>query len=223
MDLPPTIFIAIGAVLAAFISGVFTYVNLITSKDQKTSEFRQEWINSLREELSNFIAAVDHIGSLLVYYKESCENHDTLQERYDKVIHDHPDLLTKINSDYSKIKLRVNPEEDKEFLRKLVVVYEIFSEGDIPNSLGEINEKISSLIEEAQTLLKREWERVKTGEPTYRITKYAALLFLSIVLLSGWELYDSFKKPEAATQEQVQEQENPNKSSKCGAVTGAHS
>jgi hypothetical protein len=36
MDLPATVYIAIGAIAAAFITGAFSFVNLIIAKDQKT-------------------------------------------------------------------------------------------------------------------------------------------------------------------------------------------
>ena len=44
------------AILVALISGVFSLVGLIISKEAKLSEFRQAWIDALREDLSNFTA-----------------------------------------------------------------------------------------------------------------------------------------------------------------------
>jgi len=44
--------IVFGTVLAALIAGVFSYFNLVNSKEQKVSEFRQAWNNSLRSGLS---------------------------------------------------------------------------------------------------------------------------------------------------------------------------
>ncbi len=185
MDLPPTIYIGIGAVIAAFISGIFTYVNLISSKDQKISEFRQDWINGLRLDLSEFMATVNHVSSLLVYYSESCENNHIAHDRFDKFIHNNHELLTKIEAAYFRILLRINPEEDKIFISKLEMVHELCSGIAIPESSNDIQRKIELLTSESQILLKREWKKVKKGEPSYWITKYIALLFICATIIAG--------------------------------------
>jgi hypothetical protein len=185
MIYPPA---AVGAVAAAFITGVFTFVNLVTSKDQKTSEFRQSWIDNLRQDISEFTAAVDHISSLLVYYDATCTTQEALQERYDKVIHTNADLLTKVKSSYYRILLRVNPIEDKKFIKRLHRVHKLYAEGKIPSSPEQIDNTVKKFIKESQILLKREWRRVKKGEVSFWITKYAALALLVIVLIFGYEL-----------------------------------
>ena len=48
--------VAIGAIAAALIAGLISLLGLIISKEQKTSEFRQAWIDGLRSELSLVIA-----------------------------------------------------------------------------------------------------------------------------------------------------------------------
>jgi len=44
--------IAIGAIIAATITGLISLLGLIISKEQKISDFRQAWIDNLRTELS---------------------------------------------------------------------------------------------------------------------------------------------------------------------------
>jgi len=44
--------LSIGAVIAGFVS----ILGLIISKEQKTSEFRQTWIDSLRSDIASLIA-----------------------------------------------------------------------------------------------------------------------------------------------------------------------
>lgn len=53
--------IAIGAIAAALIAGLVSLLGLIISKEQKTSEFRQAWIDALRKELSAVIAHTNAI------------------------------------------------------------------------------------------------------------------------------------------------------------------
>ena len=45
MDIPSPAYVAIGAIFAAIIAGGISFIIAVISKDQKTSEFRQEWIN----------------------------------------------------------------------------------------------------------------------------------------------------------------------------------
>lgn len=47
------IFIALGAVLAAFLTGTVSFISLINSKEQKTSEFRQSWVDNLRNDIAD--------------------------------------------------------------------------------------------------------------------------------------------------------------------------
>jgi hypothetical protein len=53
MDIPP---LALGVIIAAVITGFISFAGLILAKEQKTSEFRQSWIDSLREEMSEYLA-----------------------------------------------------------------------------------------------------------------------------------------------------------------------
>lgn len=46
---------AIGAIAAASIAGLLAFLSLIIAKENKTSEFRQAWIDSLRLDLSKLI------------------------------------------------------------------------------------------------------------------------------------------------------------------------
>jgi hypothetical protein len=53
--------IAIGAIAAALIAGLIFLLSLVISKEQKISDFRQEWINSLRSEIAALIAHANAI------------------------------------------------------------------------------------------------------------------------------------------------------------------
>jgi hypothetical protein len=43
---------AVGAVIAAIIAGSIALLGLIISKEQKVSEFRQQWIDALRQDIA---------------------------------------------------------------------------------------------------------------------------------------------------------------------------
>lgn len=63
-DFPVQALIPIGAIVAALVAGFFSVLSLIVSKEQKISEFRQQWIDSLRQELSDHMAAVVSLSSM---------------------------------------------------------------------------------------------------------------------------------------------------------------
>ena len=63
MDQIPSV--AVGAVVAALIAGTVSLLGLIISKEQKTSEFRQAWIDALRNDLitARIAGVVSVLGS----------------------------------------------------------------------------------------------------------------------------------------------------------------
>ncbi|KZB70678.1 MULTISPECIES: hypothetical protein [Thalassospira] len=152
-------------IIAAFIAGFFSFVGIIISKENKTSEFRQDWINSLRSEVANLIscarAAVDG-------YQFKVEDVPGHWERMK------PDFQ-KMNEAGARVRMLLNPSESlsKEVLSTLVQMEKLFT-----NDQGPDREKLYSLdrklVEQVNAVLKEEWERVKAGEPAYKRTKYLA-------------------------------------------------
>nr|WP_315485641.1 hypothetical protein [uncultured Undibacterium sp.] len=56
MGISPSISPAVGAITAALIGGTISITSMMSSKDQKTTEFRQKWIDMLRNKISDFVA-----------------------------------------------------------------------------------------------------------------------------------------------------------------------
>jgi hypothetical protein len=74
---------AIGAVVAALIAGTVSLLGLIISKEQKTSEFRQAWIDALRCDLSAFLTQINAIhDSINVRYENLADKVETLRPLY---------------------------------------------------------------------------------------------------------------------------------------------
>jgi hypothetical protein len=63
----------LATISAALIAGYFSFVTLINSKEQKTSEFRQNWIDSLRNDIAEFTSSVYFIK---FYYQQGAKNTD---------------------------------------------------------------------------------------------------------------------------------------------------
>ncbi|MBS3927686.1 MAG: hypothetical protein KGZ65_03740 [Sphingomonadales bacterium] len=61
----PKLYMAIGPIIAAIIGAVVTLASLIISKESKLSEFRQAWIDSLRQEIADLLSNILHIKKLV--------------------------------------------------------------------------------------------------------------------------------------------------------------
>ena len=176
--------ITFGAVGAAFVAAIVSLIGLILGKEQKTSEFRREWINGLRDEIAQFVTNVTAISDQVKRsFSDDNEKLETLAPYY-----------VSVNSASNSIRLRLNPDEpsSKEIL-DLMDEIEESSASDTTISCSNIACLEGRLITFAQKLLKSEWRRVKSGELAFRLAKYiatAALVMLAVILLV-WSLRDS--------------------------------
>lgn len=169
----------LAAVAAAFIAGYFSFVSLINSKEQKTSEFRQNWIDSLRKEISDFTASVYHIK---YYYQQGSNNSDR------EFIAGIKDIHIQYVSSSTSILLRINANESDRYL-KLV-------NDEFLNTLNQILDLVNSsnydaaslkctdLVNRAKPLLKEEWGRVKAGERGYKISKYFSMALFACTIIA---------------------------------------
>jgi hypothetical protein len=184
-NLPLQALIPIGVVTAALIAGFFSLLNLIISKEQKVSEFRQQWIDSLRQELSDHMAALVSLSSIL-------EDGNSKDKESLKI---ESDLRQKIASTFISIKLRINPEDsnekirtiNKNVLRLLDEERGLFNESKFKAARLKCNEITTASI----PMLKEEWGRVKKGEDVYVWTRRMAIALFTASLFSL--LYLSFK------------------------------
>lgn len=186
INLPDTVFIAFGVVTAAVIAGVFSYINLVSVKESKVSEFRQNWINDLRKELSEYISATRSLIEKLRH-----DNHRQMIPRQDFMAkkNNHGDLYNQMLNSKTSILLRINDKEkekaikalNNEFLSLVEEIHNDFESAEFDKS----EEKIETLISKSRELLKYEWNRARDGERGYRTAKNAALttVMLSIAFL----------------------------------------
>lgn len=182
MELDPKIWIAIAAITAALISAIISVVNMVISKDQKTTEFRQEWINSVRLEISNITALAKSIRSqshIIDYLESKPETKKDAIEHLSDVVKNYSKDL---NNCYSKLLLFLNPKEHKNLI-SLIDTLVSLSNVSSKTKTGEVTRQSDLVIEESQKVLKKEWNIVKRGEITFVITKYIFIISLSIILL----------------------------------------
>lgn len=164
------VLVTIGATLVvALIAGVVSLVVSILAKDQKTSEFRQAWIDGLRNDVSQLIAhlaVVKTMSKIVRVQSQSDIRSYVLSKQQDF-------LETAMLS--SRIRLRLNPSEHQALLA-------LIKDPDGTGSSEEAMElHMEKIADEAQEILKTEWERVKRGESSFvwlkSISRLAVIVF----------------------------------------------
>jgi hypothetical protein len=173
----------VGLVIAAVIAGYVAFFSLIISKEQTVSEFRQRWIDALREDIA---AVVSHVAGV---------QGTTIVEK------DNPELWRRVKEDFlefhevvARIKLRLNPDEARKkekgptaaVLKALDDLDATFS-SPVPELL-RLQGILETLITNSQKILKENWKRVRSGETIFRITKWLTL-GLTILVVIGALLY----------------------------------
>lgn len=163
-------------IVVALIAAVVSFLGLVISKEQKISDFRQAWINTLRDDISKFITEADRINKLLLEHgtARASEKTDAATEFFR-----HSPTLIGI---LYKIELSINPREKifHDLLLALHAIIERFRhEGWI--SPYAFQEHIKQVAEIAQDLLKGEWNRVKRGEPFYEGSRIVSTIALAII------------------------------------------
>ena len=121
-EIPDKAWLPAGAVIAAFITGLISLVNMLIAKDQKITEFRQAWIDSLRAEVAKFIAsatAIPVMGRLIDHMQSHIElRGDAVSGMADYSKKALPEFI----NGYNKIILLLNPGEHKELIDYLGVL-----------------------------------------------------------------------------------------------------
>jgi len=159
---------AVGAICAAVVTSLIAVLGLIISKENKTSEFRQAWIDSLREEIAGVIG---HMNAIIGSVRSAGHSEKGWLEARDNV--------TAINRCIAGIRLRLNPTERRSQAMTQILdeMEQLFVRGG-PLSEDKTIRIEKTLIVEGQAILKDEWLRVRRGEFFYRLTRAAAIAVL---------------------------------------------
>ncbi|WP_421195502.1 hypothetical protein [Aeromonas jandaei] len=165
----------LGPITAAMIAGGISFIATILSKDQKTSEFRQAWIDSFRSEISELLALA---GTYVIMVNRLRAEKKSPAEII-KFISDNKDDMTKIDTLIIKVKLRLNPTEHV----KLLYMINFLERESLKQESEEHSEIIKNLTNESQKILKMEWCRVKRGEISFIILKWASLVLFILSMI----------------------------------------
>jgi hypothetical protein len=187
-ELPAQSIVAIATLVAALIAGAISFVNLTLTKEQKTSEFRQAWIDALRNDLAAFFAgarafarATETLHLAGPDYKEKV----ALLISEEKI----SDIRYQAAETLYRITLRLNADEPehKELLRLLLGAVAEQNKMLTDRTDGaETLKSIERAAEYARPVLKTEWERVKKGELPFRIARNwvaPIIVFISVAFV----------------------------------------
>ncbi len=178
----------IATVVAALITSVISFVNLTLSKEQKTSEFRQAWIDGLRGDLAIFFSSVRALCRTMQETRSPNTTDEDIQDfklGKEKIGHMRlADSLYRI-----KLRLNKNEPEHKELQRLLESAVKIQNRINIEKGKDytEALEAIERAATYSQDILKSEWERVKRGEKSFQFAKnrvMPAIMLISAIFIT---------------------------------------
>jgi len=154
----------IGVLVAAVIAAVTSLVVSILSKDQKTSEFRQSWIDALREDAANLAGHWSTMIATLEAKKAAKEDVKAfLDSRHDDVVN--------VEVRIARMRLRLNPKEHALLISHL----HHLRDGKM-ESRKDMDQAMETIVVEVQKVLRYEWKRVKRGELSFRFLKWFSLI-----------------------------------------------
>jgi len=173
---------ALPAISAALIAAAVAFIGLVIAKENKVSEFRQAWIDALRQDIAEYISAVRNLAQAHMNFAEL---KTTAQDELEFNASARPVHLSS-SSALARIRLRINPDDPNEKLRVLNSAL-LSKATEIQECLGNQQYLASlylsnALHQQAAPILKLEWQRVKQGEPVYRVAKYVALAIFILLL-----------------------------------------
>ena len=158
-------------VLAATIAATITFLASVFTKESKISEFRQQWIDALRNDVSELISVLCYLSHEYEQLSKSADRSQT------PIVLDRikPEMMT-IQKIHARIEMRLNPEEHEnllDILGEFVVLPDFTAKSEAEQAVA-----IRKVINETQKILKSEWRVVKVGETTYRWVRRISLIAL---------------------------------------------
>lgn len=146
---------AVTALVAIFVGPlVSVYVAKKQINSSVLSRNRQEWINRPRNVLAELVTIIRHVPP--AYAANSITNQEAIAK--------HGELTEKIEL----VKLLLNPNEtDHQELVRLISAASVQVKDAINQRAGqavEMEKTAERIISQSQIILKREWNRVKSGE-----------------------------------------------------------
>lgn len=140
--------------LAAVVLGPLVSIYVVRRQfaAQVLSTNRQQWINALRDRLSKLIGFISHYSATKA----------TSQLQDEKVLELHKTAY----ENWAQVVLLINPKEQDhvQLVEQIESLLSFLFSSPLAGNPEEIRSRLAPLIHQSQTVLKREWERVKLGK-----------------------------------------------------------
>lgn len=152
---------------AAVIAASAAFIGVVIGKEQKTTEFRQDWINAQRDDLA-----------LALSLAGNGRKGDVAKQREERV---------KFDEALNRIRLRENPEKE-EWKYVLEALDRLRDAAFICTYEADTTTDSKRVIELSQKLLKTEWTRVRAGETWFKVAKWVlppTVFFVGLALAYG--------------------------------------
>ena len=175
MIFPKELIPVLGPVLGALIAASVAFLASVLSKESKTSELRQAWIDHLRNDLADFVGTytviTDMAGSPFI-----------LDDDLNAWARSVKSEMLQLESERARILLSLNPDEHSELISKIGV---LVSPEVLRGDENERDEMLDAFVAESQAMLRHEWRRVKQGERIYRFTKWVSLGVVALLVVAA--------------------------------------
>ena len=194
---PVPAFAIAGPIAAALLIGIFSFVNLVLSKEIKISDARLAWNDSLRADISTMLANVETLARLADHIlkgwiaKDPTRSPGFTRDELAEFRKDHKDEYLAMNEALHRIGLRLNPAKHKYLADAIAGLFKAFRT-DCANA-KEVYAAETLVVQEAQKVLRGTWKKVKDGEATYVRTKWilslsllGVALFAALFLVREW-------------------------------------
>ncbi len=163
--------------LAALITGSLGLLGLIIAKETKVSEFRQAWIDALRTEVADMMAAL-HQCMFIIRFADDPEKAQS-DPSFRQAMRDS-------NKALFMVRLRLNEGElESQSLLKVIDDLEKYINDSESEFLGDgVKVLEGRLTVASRFILKKEWDRVGKGEVTYKAAKWIASGLVIILFIA---------------------------------------
>lgn len=180
MDNLSSLIPVVGPVIAAAIAGMIAFVVSVLAKENKTSEFRQAWIEGLRSDVAELLGEFNTLEISLGIATHGTNASSEAKLKASKFLQDNRKEYGKVDALCNRVILRLNPTEHAKLIINLRAL-----EGSVGKGGDHSLQLCKQLLEEFSLVLKTEWARVKSGEPVFKKMKYAAFIvtILAVILI----------------------------------------
>ena len=157
------------AVDASLVATVAALLGVLVTNQGKVSEFRQKWIDALREDASALVTNTYFVAGARLRGNVEASRID--------------ESVIQINQVSARIRLRLNPKE-KQTDAILAAMNKIETVNQGAAALLDLVKYVDEFVAAVQKVLKKEWRRVKWGEPLYRGVFVLAIVAVLLSVLA---------------------------------------